>query len=176
MTENNIFTFELNARKDSITGFVIEVGVDWVLLIHIPVDFSIDGFIMFRKSNVAKFWREDKEKLIEKVKEKELKELALDWRMDMGTGWGSGEPFVGFKANLMFIQIELDDESVCYIGRIEEIENGILSMKMLDTNGSHWEELKYNSKEISVIEFDNDYVTSLARFDRKEYPDQHNYF
>ena len=62
-------TYKIKNWEDTETGLLISENKDWILVKHIPVDYVIDGYRLYKKEFVVDRINTKKEKQIEKVLE-----------------------------------------------------------------------------------------------------------
>jgi len=55
-------TYEVTYWEDSESGLLIAENEEWILVKHIPVDYVIDGYRLYKKEFVAKRERTKKRK------------------------------------------------------------------------------------------------------------------
>jgi len=153
-----IVSFKLKDRKEIIHGYVIDYNEDWTLLKDNPVDYIIDGYVILRNTNIKAFCREEDEKWREKVIN--LKGLKPN-KNDL-------IPLTNLETILTYLtdkfgifQVFKKSGKVCYLGRVKSIDSEKLVMDDLDTKGKWTRKLKLKTIDISVIEFDTDYINSL---------------
>lgn len=145
-------------RKDVIRGYVIDYNDDWTLMKYNPVDYVIDGYIIFKHKNIDGFHRDSEEKWIEKVinlkglqpTDKEIIPLT-----DL-------ETILKYLTNNHSVfQFYTKSDKACYLGRLKSIDGKELTIDNLNTKGKWDGEIKFKSGSVRVIEFDTDYINSL---------------
>lgn len=153
-----LFSFKLTDWEDPISGFVIDYNDDWTLLKYNPVDYIIDGYILFRNKNIEGLFRGAKQKWTEKViklkglqpTDKEIIPLTdLETILEYLTD------------NFGVFQFYTDSETVCYLGKLKSLDSKKLIIDYLDTKGKWSGERKFKPGNFSVIEFNTDYINSL---------------
>ena len=60
-------SYKIKGWKDKETGVLISENEDWILVNHIPADYALDGFKLYRKKFVKKRISGASEKQIERV-------------------------------------------------------------------------------------------------------------
>jgi hypothetical protein len=145
-------------RKEPIRGFVIDYNDDWTLMKHNPVEFVIDGYIIFRHKNIEGFRRGPQEKFLEKV-------ITLKGQQANDT---EKIPINDLKTILKYLtnkhglfQLETKSQKICYLGRLVSIDNKLLTLEFIDTKGRWDGNINFKTTDIRIIEFDNDYINSL---------------
>lgn len=72
--------FKIRNWEEEQIGLVIDEADDWVLVKHIPVDYVIDGYRLYRKKFIEKRYRHTKDSRTEKVLSlRNLKADKPDW-------------------------------------------------------------------------------------------------
>jgi hypothetical protein len=122
-----------------------------------PVDYIIDGYVIFRNKNIESFCREVDEKWREKVIN--LKGIHID---------KNTIPLKNLKTILEYLtdnfgvfQVYTKLETICYLGKLKSINTKEFIMENLNPKGKWKGQMKFNATDIRVIEFDTDYINSL---------------
>lgn len=154
-------TLYIEGFEDPETGVLVDENQEWILVKHIPVDYVIDGYKLYRKRFIEKRINGEKEEKIEKVLK--LKRIDLDkpkgfqFRDTIGLlEWVE-------KSYGIFEFQDLDGTEVAY-GKINKIIDGLLVIDFVDADGNV--EVSYDCeyliKDIRVITFQTDYHTSVV--------------
>jgi hypothetical protein len=145
-------------RKTPIYGYVVDYSDDWTLMKYNPVDYIIDGYIIFRHKNIEGFRRDTDEKWKEKVINlKGLKPTDKDI-----IPLTNLDTILKYLAdNFGVFQVYTKSETTCYLGRLKTIDNKELVMDNLNPRGKWDGQIKFKTSDIRVIEFDTDYTNSL---------------
>ena len=145
-------------RKEPIYGFVIDYNDDWTLMKYNPVDYMIDGYIIFKHKNIKGFRRSAEEKFKEKVirlKGLESTEKELVPITDLAT------ILKHLTAKFSIFQFYTKSESACYLGKLKSLDSKRLIIDYLNTKGRWDKQLTFRPGDIRVIEFGTDYIKSL---------------
>lgn len=145
-------------RKTSIYGYVIDYNDDWTLMKYNPVDYIIDGYIIFRHKNIEGFYRDTDEKWREKVinlKKLQPTEKNVIPLTDLET------ILKYLTDNFGIFQVYTKSETACYLGRLKSINIKELVIDNLNPKGKWDGQIKFRTNDIRVIEFDTDYINSL---------------
>ena len=153
-----IVSFKLKDRKELISGYIIDYNDDWTLLKFNPVDYIIDGYVILRNNNIKAFCREEDEKWREKVIN--LKGLKPN-NNDLIPLTNLENILTYLTDKFGIFQVYKKSGNACYLGRLKSIESEKLVMDDIDTKGKWTGKLKLKTIDISVIEFDTDYINSL---------------
>ncbi len=145
-------------RKTPICGYVVDFNDDWTLMKYNPVDYIIDGYVIFRHKNVEGFHRDTEEKWREKIinlKGLQPTDKDIISLTDLET------ILKYLTDNFGVFQVYTKSESACYLGRLKSIDNKELIMDDLNQKGKWNGQMKFRTADIRVIEFDTDYINSL---------------
>jgi hypothetical protein len=129
-----------------------------------PVDYIIDGYVIFRNKKVREISRSEDEKWKEKVINlKGLKPTKSEIIpiTDLDT-------ILSYLTNEFGVfQLYTNSETTCYLGRVRSLTKTKLIVDDLTPRGVWDGSLEFRPSEISVIEFDTDYINSLKLVARK---------
>lgn len=145
-------------RKTPIYGCVVDYNDDWTLMKYNPVDYIIDGYIIFRHKNIEGFRRDIDEKWREKIiKLKGLQPTDKDIipLTDLAT------ILKYLTDNFGVFQVYTKSETACYLARLKTIDNKELEIYTLNTKAKWDGQMKFRTGDIRVIQFDTDYINSL---------------
>jgi len=141
-------------------GLVISENNDWVLVKHIPVDYVIDGFRLYKKAFIEKRMRSDKEIQIEKVLN--LKKVSTEAPKEfIFTDTIGFLRWVEEKYGIFEFQ-DYDDTELTY-GKVNKVDNNMLIIDMIKSDGTVEVEYdyEYDLNEIRAITFETDYHISI---------------
>ncbi len=159
-----LISIKFTDRKTAIYGFVVDYNDNWTLLKHNPVDYILDGYLIFRHKNIQGLRRDVAEKWREKVIK--LKGLKLTDKDKIPlTDLATILKYLTDKFGVFEVYSKSDTE--CYLGRLKSIDSNELVIDNLDTKGKWDGQLKFKIGEIRVIQFDNDYINSLKLVAKK---------
>ncbi len=151
---NKIINFNIFEREDSICGLVTDYNDNFTLLNYSPVDYVIDGFTVLRNDCIENYEIENNE-----LKEKILNIKKLNNKDDFKLDFQSILNF--FYENNQIFSLELNDRKY-YIGKIIEIKQNILNLRILNSYAEWTEKIEINIDDVDIIEFENDYINSLC--------------
>ncbi|WP_316845807.1 hypothetical protein [Pedobacter psychrodurus] len=153
-----LISVKFTDRKTPIYGYVVDYNNDWTLMKSNPIDFIIDGYIIFKHKNIKGFRRDIEEKWREKVlnlKGLQVTEKDIIPLTDL-------ETILAYLTNSFGIfQIYTKSETACYLGRLKSIDKKEFVMDTLNSKGKWKGQMKFRNEDIRIIEFDTDYINSL---------------
>jgi len=153
-------SYKIKGWKEKETGVLISENEDWILVNHIPADYALDGFKLYRKRFVKKRISETSEKQIERVlnlkgkKAPELKEFVFNNVLET-LKWSEK------KYGLFEFQDKAETE--LFYGKINRTENDILIIDMVKSNGQIEidYDFEFSLNKIRSITFETDYFESI---------------
>lgn len=160
-------TFHITSWEEPETGLVIEENDDWVLVKHIPVDYQIDGYKIYKKSFIEERNHSSKEAAIEKV----LRLKGVKIELPEGFSFGSTIKLFGSTVHLLkwseqkygLFEFQDNSEEEVFYGKISEVTESFLRIDMIKADGSVEEKYNYEFEidEIRAIAFESDYFFSM---------------
>lgn len=152
--------YQLKDWEDSEQGLLITENEDWILVKHIPTDYLIDGYKLYRKEFIAERSRADEEEKVEKVlslkKVKQEAPKGFEFRDAIGyLKW--------LETTYGLFEFQDDDDTELFYGKINRVEDQALIIDMIKTDGSVEADYDYEFElnEIRVITFETDYFNSV---------------
>jgi hypothetical protein len=159
-----VITISFTDKKEEITGIVVDYNKDWTLMKHLPFDYEIDGYILFRHKNIIGYKRGEEEKFKEKILKLKKQDL-IDKSPIIIDNIETILKDITQKFRLFLFYLK--SEKICYVGNVYEINNKILTINNLDTRGKWLKKRDFRINDIRVIQFDCDYVNSLKLVAKK---------
>jgi hypothetical protein len=153
-----IVSVKFSDRKVPICGLVVDYNDNWTLMKYNPVDYVIDGYIIFRNKNIEGFRRDSQEKFIERIiKLKGITVVTEDIIpiSDLYT------ILTNLTEKFGLFQLYTKSETACYLGKLKTINTKQLIIDYINTDGKWTGQMKFRPGDIRVIEFDTDYINSL---------------
>lgn len=145
-------------RKRPIEGLVVDYNDDWTLMKYNPVDYVIDGRVIFRHKNIKGYRVSAEEKFREKVIL--LKGIAVK-KTDL-VSLADLESILRYLTDKYgLFQLYTKSETVCYVGRLKSIDEKQLVIAYITPKGKWDGTMTFKPSDIRVIEFDTDYLNSL---------------
>ncbi|MFH0895553.1 MAG: hypothetical protein V2A54_14035 [Bacteroidota bacterium] len=153
-----LISVKFTDREEPIYGFVIDYNDDWTLMKNNPVDYVIDGYIIFRHKNIESFRRSAEEKFRERV----IKLKGLEPTDKEAIPLTDLETILQhLTKHFGVFQVSTKSETACYLGRLKSIDNKKLIMDDLNPKGKWDGQMEFRTGDIRMIEFDSDYINSL---------------
>jgi hypothetical protein len=159
--KNHIVEIKIRGRKEKIRGILKEVGREWALLEYNPVDYILDGVIIVNMKHILHASRSTEEEFIEEVlKANDFEKFNNRHALDVDHTARLFEKLKTMEA----IQVELKDESIIYIGKVEKVYDKSFRMKRVTPRGDWTDEISYNFKSIRIIQIETHYSRSLLTY------------
>lgn len=153
-----LISVKFTDRKTPIYGYVVDYNHDWTLIKYNPVDYIIDGYIIFRHKNIEGLCRDTDEKWREKV----INLKGLQPTDEDNIPLTDLETILKYLTdNFGVFQIYTKSETACYLGRLKSIDNKELVIDNLNPRGKWEGQMKFRTGDIRTIEFNTDYINSL---------------
>ncbi|WP_108866201.1 hypothetical protein [Aquimarina aquimarini] len=152
-------TYKITGWQDKETGLLIDENEEWILVKHIPVDYVIDGFKLYRKSAIKKRKSKTKQDKIARV----LKLKNIE----------STPPDTFRFANILDILkwseekyglFEFQDyHAELFYGKLNTEKENIFTIDLITPNGNIKKEYEYDflTDDIIAITFETDYFESI---------------
>jgi len=156
-----IETFILRGWEDPETGYVIEENEEWVLVKHIPVDYVIDGYKLYRKFYIeSREAPEDAEQIARVLQLKNVKGNKPSTFQFLDT--------VGLllwvESRYDLFEFQDEEQEELFYGKIHQVEKDRLTIDLVHADGR--EEPAYDNEfelsEIRSITFESDYHLSMC--------------
>ncbi len=154
-------TYVLKGWEESTAGLLVAENNEWILVKHIPVDFAIDGYRLYKKAFVKKREHGEEELKIERV-------LRLKGVEDAAPEGFTFSDTIGLikwiEAKYGIFEFQDDDESELFYAKLKSAENGILMIDVIGSNGEVETDFDYEFEidKIRVMEFETDYHLSMV--------------
>jgi hypothetical protein len=154
-----IESYNIKGWKETETGIVISENEDWILVNHL-VDYVLDGFKLYRKKYIKKRISGDSEKQIERVLKLKNKQVQKPKEFVFNDVI---ETLKWSEKKYGLFEFQDKKESELFYGKINRIENDILIIDMIKSNGQIEKEYDFlfSLKKIRSITFETDYFESI---------------
>lgn len=152
-------TYKINGWEDDETGMLLSENDDWILVKHIPIDYQIDGFKIYRKKWVEKRHSGEKEAHIERVLR--LKGVSSN---NPGISLGSAfELLTQLESKYGLFEFQDDNEVELFYGKLDTVDGDYFTINMVDSKGEIVEnyDFDFSFEEIRSITFETDYFESI---------------
>jgi hypothetical protein len=156
-----LLRFHTRFEKTSVKGYVLDVGPTFVLLAMVDDTIRFDGFECFRVQDLRDVKPEPHAAFVEAALRKRGERLPRKPRVSLA----DPEAMVRTAARvapMITIHLERIDPEVCFIGRVEGIEDGWMFLREIDP-AARWDKsaTPYRLKAITRIGFGSDYEGAL---------------
>ena len=153
-------TFKIEDWESPERGLIIDENEDWILVKHIPVDYVIDGYKIYKKSFITERTNSDYEQKIERVLK--LKNTSLN----KPTNFQFSSTLELLKwAEMTYEILEFQDysESELFYGLLNNVDGDEFTINMVKSDGSIDPEfdVQFSFESIRVITFETDYHKSI---------------
>ena len=154
-----IESYKIKGWRETETGIVISENEDWILVNHI-VDYVLDGFKLYRKKYIKKRICGDSEKQIERVLKLKNKTVQKPKEFVFKN---LVETLKWSEKKYGLFEFQDKKESELFYGKINRIENDVLIIDMIKSNGKIEKEydFDFSLKKIRSITFETDYFESI---------------
>lgn len=152
--------YKIRDWEDSESGLLITENEDWILVKHIPVDYLIDGYRLYKKEFVEERLRTENEHQIERVLK--LKKISVESPINFKFSDTIGL-LKWVESTYGIFEFQDQDETELFYGKINRIEDSMLIIDMIKSDGSVEKEYDYefDIDNIRVINFETDYHLSI---------------
>ncbi len=152
-------TYKIHGWKEKEIGLLIDENEDWILVKHIPVDYVIDGFKLYRKSAIKKRKSKKKEALISRV----LKLKNIETELPKNFDFKSQIELLKWSENQYGLFEFQDNDATLFYGKLNEIDGTYFTIDLIHPNGAIEKGYDYDFsiEDISAIAFKTDYFESI---------------
>ncbi len=153
-------TFLIEDWEDTETGLLLEENKDWILVKHIPVDYLIDGYKLFRKSAIKERIHSDIETNIEKV----LRLKNISHSVPSGFEFSDTLNLLKWaEANFEILEFQDDSESELIYGKLKRVDGDEFTIDFINADGTvdPLFDYEFSLEAIRIISFDSDYHQSI---------------
>lgn len=153
-------TYEIEGWEDAETGLLISENKDWILVKHIPVDYVIDGYRLYKKEFITKRQPAKKAEQIEKVLE--LKGIKVEQPNNFEFA-DTLNLLKWCEAEFGLFEFQDEDDTELFYGKINSVDGNELVIDMIHSDATIEPEYEYDFAldEIRVITFLTDYFISI---------------
>ncbi|PBQ31917.1 hypothetical protein CNR22_09085 [Sphingobacteriaceae bacterium] len=150
-------SFDIKSRKTNVHGLIINSSDAWTLAFNNVVDYICDGFLLIHNPSIKKHYYDKENKWTEKIiliktKQSKTPKIILD---------DSTSVFSSLQSLKKVISISNKKGDITWIGKIIDVLDDSIIIRTLTTKAKWAEKKSVLFKEMSIIEFDTDYINSL---------------
>jgi len=154
-------SYEINGWEERETGILISEDENWILVNHIPTDYALDGFKLYRKKFIEKRISEASEIQIQRVLN--LKKITIP-RLKSFVFNDVLETLSWSESKYGLFEFQSEDETELFYGKVCKTNGDILVIDMIKSNGTIEEnyDFEFSLKNIRSIAFETDYFQSVC--------------
>lgn len=152
--------YKLKGWQDSEQGLLLAENEEWVLVKHIPIDYTLDGYRLYKKEFIHQRMRTKMEEQVEKV----LKLKKVGTELPEGFKFSNTMGILDWvESNYGIFEFQDEDESELFYGKKNKVEGKSLTIDMVKSNGEVEANFDYvfDLSKIRVITFETDYHLSI---------------
>lgn len=152
--------YRIKDWEDTERGLLIDENDNWILVKHIPVDYLVDGYKIYKKEFLEERIRTTKEEEIEKV----LRLKGIRQEAPVGFKFTNTIGLLDWvESKFGIFEFQDDDESELFYGKRNRINENTLIIDMINSDGSVALEYDYEFEinSIRVLTFETDYHQSI---------------
>jgi len=153
-------SYKIKGWKEGETGVLISENKKWILVSHIPNDYNLDGFKLYRKKFIKERISGASEKQIERVlklKKKKIPKLK-------GFFFNKASEVLKWSEKQYgLFEFQDKDETELFYGKLNLVKKNVLIIDMIKTNGQieHNYDFEFSLNKIRSITFETDYFNSI---------------
>ena len=153
-------TYRVTGWEDVERGLIVAENDEWLLVKHIPIDYIVDGYKLYRKAFIASRESGNGEEKVARV----LKLKGVEATAPKGFKLRSVKKMLTWSEKTYGIfefQQKVEDE--LYYGKNATIEKKKLVMDIISPDGliDDAYEYEFSLKKIRVVSFDSDYFHAI---------------
>ncbi len=159
-TKIKVEKFILTNWDEAEQGLLIAENTEWVLVKHIPTDYLVDGYRLYKKDLIEERINTDEEKQIEKV----LKLKGIGTNLPNNFEFSNTIGLLQWiEKNYGIFEFQDDDEDELVYGKVNKVIGNKLVIKMINADGTIEKDYnyEYDINDIRIITFASDYNLSL---------------
>ena len=153
-------TYKIKGWKEKETGLLVSENEEWILVKHIPVDYVIDGFKLYRKKFIKSRKSKSKEQQIRQVLElKKVKSIEPE-----SFKFSNAIEILNWSEEKYgLFEFQDNDETDLIYGKINRATKKNLIIDMIKADGRIEEEFDFvfSLNKIRTITFESDYFESI---------------
>jgi hypothetical protein len=155
---NSYIEFKIKNQTDTVKGFLLDYSEEWTLLYNNPVDYVIDGYLLIKNNQITNHLIHPSTDLKSTIfrKKQEMMNKPKKLKIENST-----ELFQNLFEKEIVLSISNFKKNFYLIGRIKSRTDTKLDFEQINPKAKWRGEKKINIDEISLIEFDTDYINSL---------------
>ncbi|WP_062059856.1 hypothetical protein [Aquimarina longa] len=152
-------TYTIKGWEEKETGLLIDENEDWILVKHIPVDYVIDGYRLYRKNTIQKRKSKSKEEKIARV----LRLKNIEIKAPSTFKFTNSIDILRWCEQQYGLFEFQDTEASLFYGKLSSATDHIFIIDMIQPDGSIEKQYNYDflPSDIVSITFETDYFESI---------------
>lgn len=153
-------SFEIENWEEHRRGLTLAENTDWLLLHNIPVDYVLDGYILYNKKYITKRINGSEERFVERV-------LSLKQHISLIPESFAFTDTIGFlkwcENKFGIFEFQDEDENALTYGTISKVVGNELIVNFIDAKGIVEENFDYDFEinQIRSISFSSNYFEAI---------------
>lgn len=152
--------FKIKGWKEKESGIVISENEDWILALHIPQDYQIDGYKLYPKKHLKSRKTHKQIDLLTTVFTKRAVDLSIPKDFEFGT---TQQLITWIENSYSLIELQYKNQDDIFIGCIQKIDSETLFLEQVLADGSI--DYEYNNEfklsKIRALSFASNYFEAL---------------
>jgi hypothetical protein len=153
-------SFQAEGWEEPEMGLIITENDEWILVKHLPAEYVVDGYKLYRKRFLKSRMAGEDEKKVARV----LQLKKVDVTAPAGFKLGPVLDMLRWiEGHFGLFELQDQEESELYYGRIHKESDGLVILEMIDADGHGEVDEDYDHvlEQIATIAFGSDYLYSL---------------
>ena len=154
---NKLIIIEFEDKKSE-KGILIDYNKDWLLIKANPVDFVLDGYSIVKNFKVKNIVTNNETKFAEKAIK--LKGIKIEKKAKIPLQ-NFDKIIENINKNFGIFSLTKKNNDAIYPGKLKKINHDKIVITWIDLHATWTNKREFKKDKIRVIEFNNDYLTSL---------------
>ncbi len=163
-----IIDIKISRRSEILSGIALSEGQIWSFIKNNPVDYMLDGFSYVNKKYIKKIYnpyqKSDFEYEIFRLKfstDDIQKHNDVHEKNKLNSYL---ELMFSFLEQQKIIEVELESDNYCLIGKITKVNEKSFVLNMMGTEGENLGEENIKFQSVRMINIETDYLNSLKLY------------
>ncbi len=155
---NRYIEFKIKNQTDTVKGLLLDYSEEWTLLYNNPVDYVIDGYLIVKNNQITNHQVYSLKDLGSTILSKKQTIINKPKRINIEN---SNKLFQSLFEKRIIFSISILKRNSYLIGRIKSMSDTKFDFEQITPKAKWTSTKKINIDEISIIEYDTDYINSL---------------